>query len=377
MKQLADFDVTQFKMPRPMQHILFWLIVSFIITLMYSVPTNFMVSLRNNFIFMPIQIAYYYAIAGWLIPKYLFPGKYLKFCLLALGVFVLSVVVTRIVGILFVTPYTIRMMHLTEGDYFEASRRPFLVKLFDLQNMINALKGTNLVIGFVLAIKLFKMWYQRKQATLQAELNALKAQVHPHFLFNTLNNLYALSLNQSAKSPQLILNLSNILRYMLYECNTGEVLLSQEITMLQQFISLEKLRYEDRLDINFNIYGDTDGKLIAPLLMLPLVENAFKHGAGEQMGDAWININLYVMRDELKLKISNSKAAGANKGAGKTGNIGLQNLRKRLELIYPITHSLKIMDDNDTFLAVLDLRLNFAPQSPSKINTHEIAYTHS
>lgn len=377
MKQLADFDVAYFKMPRPVQHVLFWLTVSFIITMMYSVPTNFMVSLRNNLIFMPIQIAYYYAIAGWLIPKYLFPGKYLKFGYLALGVFVLSVVVTRIVGILFVTPYTIRMMHVTEGDYFEASRRPFLVKLFDLQNMINALKGTNLVIGFVLAIKLFKMWYQRKQATLQAELNALKAQVHPHFLFNTLNNLYALTLNQSAKSPQLILNLSNILRYMLYECNTGEVLLNQEITMLQQFISLEKLRYEDRLDINFNIYGDTDGKLIAPLLMLPLVENAFKHGAGEQMGDAWININLYVMRDELKLKISNSKVAGANNRAGKTGNIGLQNLRKRLELIYPTTHGLKIMDDHDTFLAVLDLRLNFAPQTPSKITTHEIAYTHS
>lgn len=377
MKQLADFDVAQFKMPRPLQHILFWLTVSFIMTMMYSVPTNFMVSLRNNLIFMPIQIAYYYAIAGWLIPKYLFPGKYLKFGYLALGVFVLSVVVTRIVGILFVTPYTIRMMHLTEGDYFESSRRPFLVKLFDLQNMINALKGTNLVIGFVLAIKLFKMWYQRKQATLQAELNALKAQVHPHFLFNTLNNLYALSLNQSAKSPQLILNLSNILRYMLYECNTGEVLLNQEIAMLQQFISLEKLRYEDRLDINFNIYGDTDGKLIAPLLMLPLVENAFKHGAGEQMGDAWININLYVMRDELKLKISNSKVAGANNRAGKTGNIGLQNLMKRLELIYPTSHSLKIMDDHDTFLAVLDLRLNFAPHSPYKINTHEIAYTHS
>ncbi|MEI9419561.1 histidine kinase, partial [Mesorhizobium sp. Cs1321R2N1] len=90
-------------------------------------------------------------------------------------------------------------------------------RLFDIESLVNAFKGVNLIIGFVLAIKLFKMWYERKQASLEAELSALKAQVHPHFLFNTLNNLYALSLDQSPKSPQLILGLSDILRYMLYE----------------------------------------------------------------------------------------------------------------------------------------------------------------
>jgi sensor histidine kinase YesM len=342
---------------------------------MYSVQTNFLVSLRNNLIYMPIQIAYYYAIAYWVIPRYLFTKRYFMFTVMLIPVITAALLVTRTASILFVGPYLIRVMHITDVDFIKAYNRPFLAMLFDVQSLVNALKGTNFVIGFVLAIKLFKMWYERKQATLEAELNALKAQVHPHFLFNTLNNLYALSLNQSSKSPQLILNLSNILRYILYECNTDEVQLNQEIAMLQQFISLEKLRYEDRLDITFNIYGDTEGKLIAPLLMLPLIENAFKHGAGEQIGDSWININLYVMRDDLKLKVSNSKAGNSDKTAGKTGNIGLQNLKKRLELIYPSTHSFKIMDDKDTFLAILDLRLNFEPQPTPQLSTHEVTYT--
>ncbi|MDN3584040.1 histidine kinase [Mucilaginibacter flavus] len=174
------------KIPRLWQHILFWMAVCFFITSMYSVQTNFTVSARNNLLFMPIQVAYYYAIAGWLMPKYLLPGRYIKFGISVLGIVTLSVVITRIVGILFVTPYTIKVMHVTDGDYLRASQRPFLEKLFDLQNMINAFKGTNLFIGFVLAIKMAKMWYERREATLQSELSALKAQVHPHFLFNTL-----------------------------------------------------------------------------------------------------------------------------------------------------------------------------------------------
>ncbi|GAA3977846.1 sensor histidine kinase [Mucilaginibacter dorajii] len=377
MESLMDKALGGIKIPRLWQHILFWIAVCLFITSMYSVQTNFMVSARNNLIFMPIQIAYYYTIAGWLMPGYLLPGRYFKFALGVLCIITLSVVITRIAGILFVTPYTIKMMHVTDGDYLLAAQRPFLEKFFDLQNMINAFKGTNLFIGFILAIKLAKMWYERREATLQSELSALKAQVHPHFLFNTLNNLYALSLSQSQKSPQVILNLSNILRYMLYECDTSEVSLSKEVVMLQQYVSLEKLRYDKRLDVTFNIYGDTEGKLIAPLLMLPLIENAFKHGVREQTDDAWVNISLYMMRDELKLKISNSKQIGKEGSIGKTGNIGLQNLKKRLALIYPATHHLKITDDKDIFLAVLDLKLNFEPQPAPQLTQHEATYSYS
>ena len=129
------------------------------------------------------------------------------------------------------------------------------------------------------------MWYEKQRAALEAELNLLKGQLHPHFLFNTLNNLYALTLNQSSRSPSVVMGLSEILRYMLYEANRESVLLKRDVEILENYIGLEKIRYEDRLDLNFNISGISEEQKIAPLLILPLVENAFKHGTSERIGD--------------------------------------------------------------------------------------------
>ena len=155
-----------------------------------------------------------------------------------------------------------------------------------------------------------------------------------------------------------MLGLSDILRYMLYECNTDNVSVKQEVLVLQQYISLEKLRYEDRLDLNFTIEGDLEQKHIAPLIMLPFIENAFKHGASEQQGEVWININLSVSGNLLKFKVSNSKPDSLPTDAGKHyGHIGLQNVKKRLDLLYPSAYQLKIFDDDEAYLVVLELEL--------------------
>lgn len=312
---------------------------------------------------MPIQIAYYYALAYWLVPAYLFKGKYFQFLLLFILLATVSVLVSRSIGLIFIIPYLITKFNITDVDYLASNRGPFLECLFNKVSLVNALKGTNLTIGFVMAIKLFKMWYERKQAALEAELNALKAQVHPHFLFNTLNNLYALSLNQSPKSPQIILGLSGLLRYMLYECNTDKVLLEREVFMMQQYIKLEKLRYEDRIDISFNINGNLKDKLIAPLLILPFIENAFKHGTSEKTGQVWINIDITVKGESFKLKVANSKPEKKiTAGENNEGHIGLKNAVKRLDLLYPGISNLKIMDEEDTFLIVLNLDLKLVSQ---------------
>jgi len=224
-----------------------------------------------------------------------------------------------------------------------------------------------MMVWIALGIKLFKLWYERRQAALQAELKALKAQVHPHFLFNTLNNLYALTLNNSPKAPGVVVGLSDMLRYMLYECNADKVSLEKEVLMLQHYIGLEKIRYEDRLDVNFTIKGKLDDKLVAPLMLLPLVENAFKHGTSEQVGESWININLEVIGNRLKFKISNSKPDAINGDDDKhRGNIGLQNIKTRLELIYPASHQLRIMDEDEVFLAVLELDVETDSQKTAK-----------
>jgi sensor histidine kinase YesM len=365
----VKFKADDLHIPRVVQHIIFWIIVSLIITGMYSVQVNFAISFRNNLFYMPVQIAYYYAIAYWVVPAYLFRGKYVKFVLLSLVVAMVSVIISRSIGLIFVIPYMIETQHITDPYYLSANQGPFLKSLFHTVSFVNALKGTNLVIGFVLAIKLFKMWYERKQAALEAELSALKAQVHPHFLFNTLNNLYALSLNNSPKSPELILGLSGILRYMLYECSTDEVPLEKEVFMMQQYVNLEKLRYEDRIDINFNISGSFKNKQMAPLLILPFIENAFKHGASETTGQVWVNIDIAVRDNWFKLKVANNNPQKQADGAESPGHIGLSNVIKRLSLLYPGAHYLKIIDEEDTFLIVLDLELTPAVQPAKQIHS--------
>jgi two-component system sensor histidine kinase AlgZ len=353
----VNFKPSALHIPRVLQHIIFWMVVMLALTIIYSVQVSLAVSFRNNLFYSPVQIAYYYVIAYWVVPMYLFKGKYIKYILLSVIVAVAAMLLSRTIGLIFVIPYLIKTQHITDSDYLGINHGPFLQCLFNTVGLVNAFKGTNLIMGFVLAVKLFKMWYERKQAALEAELGALKAQIHPHFLFNTLNNLYALSLNNSPKSPQLILGLSDILRYMLYECSKDEVQLEKEIFMMQQYVNLEKLRYEDRIDISFNISGNLKNKQIAPLLILPFIENAFKHGASEATGQVWVNIDIAVRDNWFKLKVSNNNPQNKASGDEPPGHIGLSNVVKRLNLLYPDGHYLKIMDEEDTFLIVLDVEL--------------------
>lgn len=349
-------------------HVAFWIFVFVAFTSIYSVQSTYLISARNNLFYVPLHIVYFYTVAYWLLPAYLFDARYVTFALYLLAIMLAVAVMSRLTYIWFVSPYLISHSSGINWGYIEESRRTFWQRLTDPVSFINALKAINMVMWFGLVIKLFKLWYERKQAALQAELSALKSQVHPHFLFNTLNNLYALTLNNSPRSPQVVMGLSEMLRYMLYECNADSVPLAKEILMLQQFIDLEKLRYEDRLDLSFNISGDTGQKLIAPLLMLPLVENAFKHGTGESMGDAWINININIAGDNLQLKISNSKPE-IDIAKKHEGHIGLENLKKRLNLLYPAAHKLKILDDEDAFLVILEVKLQTQPQATPQMVT--------
>lgn len=204
----------------------------------------------------------------------------------------------------------------------------------------------------------------------QTELNFLKGQIHPHFLFNTLNNLYALTLRQSPKSPSIVLGLSNILRYMLYECGTETVLLKRDLEIIHNYVELEKLRYEERLDLTFSVTGVIDDQKIPPLLMLPLIENAFKHGTGETISEPWINIDLKLSSNNLKFKISNSKPGKPSEDHEKHfGTIGLENVKKRLEILYPNAHKLLVFDEEELFVTILELKLN--TPAVNKPNSHE------
>lgn len=222
------------------------------------------------------------------------------------------------------------------------------------------------VLVLAIVIKWFKYWFREQKSNqllveekLKAELNFLKAQVHPHFLFNTLNNLYALTLKQSNDAPEVVLKLSDLLNYMLYECTADKVLIEKEVKLLKDYISLEKIRYGERLNISFNILGNAGGTMVAPLMLLPFVENSFKHGVSEEMDDAWVSIDLEMKEEKLTLKVENSKSKSeqrVDRFDYKKG-IGLKNVRRRLELLYPEKHKLEMHDSVDSFLIILTLDL--------------------
>ena len=189
----------------------------------------------------------------------------------------------------------------------------------------------------------------------EAELNYLKSQTNPHFLFNTLNNIYSLSRDKSNLAPESILRLSKILRYMLYEAGGEYIAIEQELKIISDFISLEKLRYDESLLINFNYDIEDMKQAIPPLLLIPLVENAFKHGAAETRSMPFVDIHLSIKNRLLGFFVKNS-VDGQPVGEGVRENIGLSNLRRQLELLYR-DYDLSIQQAESVFTAVLKINL--------------------
>jgi sensor histidine kinase YesM len=188
----------------------------------------------------------------------------------------------------------------------------------------------------------------------QAELNYLKSQTNPHFLFNTLNNIYALAKDKSDLAPESILRLSKILRFMLYETSGKYIAIEQELKIMNDYIELEKLRYDETLHINFNYNIDNPRQSIPPLLLIPLVENAFKHGVSETRGRPFIDIHLTVKKQQLSFVVKNSSETSYTEV---TENIGLSNLRRQLELLYS-EYQLSVKQEQGTFVATLTINLD-------------------
>jgi len=218
-----------------------------------------------------------------------------------------------------------------------------------------------LAAGTALTARLYfrQQEMQRREEVLRreksdAELQALKAQLHPHFLFNTINNLYALARMKSDRTAPVALKLAHLLRYVLYESTKPQVLLEQEIQLLRDYVELEKLRFDDdRLAVTMEVESDHPYQTITPLLLLPLVENAFKHGVSEQRDAAWVSIFIALKNNVLDVKIENSKVLQITSDSL---GIGLKNVRRQLELLYAGQHEIRIENEENTYR--VHLRLN-------------------
>ena len=335
------------------RHIAFWLANIIFVVLLYSPILGIWRSVIHNFIWLPARFLYTYPLILWFIPKYLLKNKYVIFSFLAIlwgiGGWLLNVYFRQYL-------FDPILAFFGFAPVVQGSGQPgsYLV-------LVTTATIASMIVVFKYWIKIQRQWMQAEKDKITAELQLLKAQVHPHFLFNTLNNIYSFSLENSPKTPGLILKLSSLLSYMLYDCKAEEVLLEKEVEIMKNYIDLEKERYGNKIEISWNIEGDIKDKYIAPLLLLPFLENAFKHGTSEQLERPWLSVDMSGKQDVLRCKIANSKNEFVP--FSKNG-IGIQNVKKRLEFLYPGKHELKMNDEGNFFVVSLLVELKINKNSP-------------
>ena len=290
-----------------------------------------------------------------LMPRFVFKRKYFLYVVFLIAILLLMVFIK----------FNLTYYLVSENIWPEG---PVIIHDFTFSYCIDMMIGELYVMTFVTAIKITMDWlHEQKRVAdlekiqLETELLFLRSQVSPHFFFNTLNNIYSLSLEGSKKTPKVILKLSELMRYLLYETKEKRQDLKNDILCIQNYLELERIRYADTLEINMNISGDIEGKKIAPMLLLSFVENAFKHGANKSIEKTKIDIDFIVENDFLNFRIVNTIPPELNNKPliqEKQGGIGLTNVRKRLELGYKNEdYDIFIDDSNNQFIVQLKIKV--------------------
>lgn len=340
-------------------HILFWagvLLISISQHQYYgddNKPLQVIV-LHDLFILFPQVLASYY-LAYLIVPNFLIKKKYILFVVYFFAGSYIICALSRFLTVKIAEPL-IGIPSKKEEDIPEI--------LGNLKKLIYVYFFSNFSIAFVfLFVKMLMDQYKLREHYLMlekersgAELQYLKAQLNPHFLFNTLNNIYSLSISGSPATSTSIARMAGILDHILYGSQASEVPLSEEIKVLDNYIELERLRYDDRLHIRFDVDIMEDVR-IAPLMLLTLVENAFKHGTSGTIGDLTIEIDIKARPDFFMIRVKNPRCDPSDNEQKASPGIGLQNLRKQLELIYPDRHNLDIRPSVLAFTAELTIHL--------------------
>jgi two-component system, LytTR family, sensor kinase len=315
-----------------------------------NLPLGFIV-LYNIMLFLPAWINNF-----CLLPHFRHTKKTVRYLILMTGVFLLSVITTGY--------YLQHLYHLFNtnklSDFTSLAATSSAPKgLENYQSYFDVFPGIIIIIsamatGYALQEYLLKIKKNKQIQEQQviAELSLLKSQISPHFLFNVLNSLYALSLKMSQETPAVVLKLSDILRYSLYESQTKEIFITHEIHVLNTYIDIERLRIPTNAQISFRHTEVIESARIAPMLLLPLVENAFKHGIDSTIDVSYIDIDLSCNNNSLIFTCTNNFKETSAKDFG---GIGIANIRKRLTLLYPEKHSLTIKKDKDVFTARLEI----------------------
>jgi hypothetical protein len=282
-------------------------------------------------------ISFYYFNSYFLIPKFYFPKKYFTYVICLAGYMLIVISVLQL-----------------KKEFNPLPSPPF--------RFANATFIASIVIRFVmlfllsLGISSYSRMKSAEQEKIKAELSFLKAQINPHFLFNTLNSIYALTVKKSDSAPESITKLSSIMRYVITDAAQDFVSLEKELAYVSNYVELEKFRLTQKINLEYKVTGNFLGKEIAPLIFIPFIENAFKHGVSTQENSS-ISILITLEKNQLHLLVKNTKLKSRSSVHENTG-LGIENTKQRLSLLYPGKHELHIKDNADEFSVDLKITLN-------------------
>ena len=339
--------IQRFILRYKLYHLLFWGFYIVAGAIFLPVAKNTGITILKQFPIFVLHATVVYINFQILIPRFLLVRNYIAY------------VVSVILLVFSVTfPIAIIIHTIIENQEFQSMVwSPVFLYLLALSVLFTVI--------FTMLLKFLKQWYEDQrvsreltQVQLETELKYLKAQINPHFLFNSLNNLYALTLRKSDLAPEVVLRLSDILRYVLYDTTMGAVDIQKELSHLRDFIELERIRLGDRVEIIVDLVEPPTDMNIEPMLYLTLLENAFKHGSDGLQDDAWVLVQGYPTLEGYAMTIENSvKLSDTKITNSKVGGIGLENLKKRLNLSYPGKHQLKITQTDSKYSVLLEIQL--------------------
>ena len=334
----------------PYREIIYWIVASLFMFFVFS-NRQYDIQIRTNVSILLLLISFASAriINKVLIPKFLFKGKR--------GLFIYSICFLIIISSWLIS-IALFLITFYSNIAFESTILP------SREDVIILLTGTYIIALLSSVFYFTRESYQSKEEKLiiekeknqlelkfkEVQLQLLKEQIHPHFIFNMMNNLYALVNESAALSREVIVRLSDLLEYMLYECNTEKVALSKEIKFINNYIELEKIRHDDSFNVKTDFPKDVSGIKIAPLILFPFVENAFKHGLKQTRND-YISMKLTVTAPKIQFDINNHipKIIQPENQTKKSKGLGLKNVRERLELLYQNRYDLQISTANNIF----------------------------
>lgn len=330
-------------------HILFWVVYMSIFTFVEGGYNNqFRQAFLIELIFLPFRLSVIYLNYFWLMPAFLLQKRFVAYILYSVVSILIASFLHRL--LMYESLNAILYPDWDQGSFWQAYR--FLQSAMIITSPMIFLIGMTVMTRWASTERRAELLEKEK---LKAELGYLRSQINPHFFFNTLNNLYGLALLKSEKTAEVVMKLSELMSYILYEADRETVPLVKEIDQIERYVALEQIRYDNRFEVHFQTEGDVDHFEIPPLLLLPFVENSFKHGVNKSSQDGWISIFISIDNHVFTFIIKNKVAALQTEKSGNNG-LGIVNVQKRLDLIFPNCHTLECKKTADLFIVHLQIK---------------------